>query len=93
VTAFSLRASHLHSLLYIWTPNRGNAAAKYDRAKELAASALAAYTGYCGRRRQSLLQPRGADVGRLTASTRKVKTPEYTQMTTSDEAVSVLLHQ
>jgi hypothetical protein len=53
-------------LLYIWTPNNGKAAAKYDLANEFAARALAAYTGY--------------------ASTRKVKTPEYTQITLSHQA-------
>ena len=36
-----------HLLLYICTPNRGKAAAKLDRAKLFAASALAAYKGYC----------------------------------------------
>ena len=34
------------SLLYICTPNSGKPAAKEDRAKELAASAEAAYNGY-----------------------------------------------
>ena len=34
------------NLLYIWTPKSGNAAAKADRAKLLAARALAAYSGY-----------------------------------------------
>ena len=41
-----IRPHSLDSLLYIWTPNRGNAAANYDRAKLLAARALAAYSGY-----------------------------------------------
>lgn len=36
-----------HLLLYICTPNSGNAAAKLDRAKLFAANALAAYNGYC----------------------------------------------
>ena len=34
------------SLVYICTPNSGNAAAKYDLANELAANADAAYNGY-----------------------------------------------
>lgn len=39
-------SSRLNSLLYICTPNSGNAPAKYDLAKELAANADAAYNGY-----------------------------------------------
>jgi hypothetical protein len=51
VTAFSSSwVQDRHSLLYIWTPNNGNAAAKYDRANELAAKADAAYRGYCSAR-------------------------------------------
>jgi hypothetical protein len=42
-------AQHGKNLLwYICTPNSGNAAAKLDRAKLLAASALAACNGYYG---------------------------------------------
>lgn len=42
VTALSLGCDSRDLLLYIWTPNRGKAAAKYDLAKEFAARALAA---------------------------------------------------
>ena len=50
VTAFSqllpVNAAS-NSLLYICTPNKGKAAPKLDRAKLFAASAEAAYRGYC----------------------------------------------
>jgi len=45
----------LCSLSNICTPNSGKAAAKLDLAKLLAASALAAYTGYCKTIGQRLL--------------------------------------
>lgn len=80
VTALSPCLS-AHLLLYICTPNSGNAAAKLDRAKLFAANALAAYNGYwCARQPSS---PPAPPQSPPTQSTRKVNTPEYTQMTLS----------
>ena len=82
---FFIEPFSLHLLLYIWTPNKGKAAAKYDLANEFAARALAAYTGYWSAKSMAE-SGRGPIWVTLTASTRKVKTPEYTQITLSHQA-------